>query len=150
MRNYACLLLLSIALVACSSSGKQSDGKTSAAALEQARQGTLPSNNPAAKYLELVGIRVRENRSTPGKLQVTFGVVNHSEADLGDLTLKVDLRTTAQKASDPPLCEFNAKVPSLGPDEMKQVTVDVPTKLRAYELPDWQFLRSDFQIVEPK
>ena len=28
--------------------------------------------------------------------------------------------------------------------------MDVPTKLRVYELPDWQFLKADFEITEPK
>jgi len=101
-----------------------------------------------AKYVELVGFRVAEK--SPGHLQVQFGVVNHSEADLGDLKMDVNLRTTAAKAGDPPLVTFSAKVPSLGPSELKQVTADVPTSLRVYELPDWQFLKADFQITEPQ
>ena len=83
-------------------------------------------------------------------LEVSFGVVNHSEADLGDLTLDVNLRTTTAKPQDPPLCEFPVKVPSLGPEELKQVSELVPTKLRVYELPDWQYLKADFAITEPK
>jgi hypothetical protein len=27
---------------------------------------------------------------------------------------------------------------------------EVPTKMRVYELPDWQFLKADFEITEPK
>ncbi len=77
-------------------------------------------------------------------------MVNHSEADVGDVKLDVSLGTTAAKAGDPPLITFSAKVSSLGPNEMKQVSVDVPTKLRVYELPDWQFLEADFQIVDSK
>ena len=97
-----------------------------------------------AKYIELVGVRASEK--SPGHLQVQFGVVNHSEADIGDVKLDVSLGTTAAKAGDPPLITFSTKVPALGPNEMKQVSVDVPTKLRVYELPDWQFLKADFQI----
>jgi len=77
-------------------------------------------------------------------------VVNHSEADIGDISLLVNLRPTTAKPEDPPLVTFEAKVPSLGPEDLKQVTVDVPTKLRAYELPDWQFLKADFQVTSPK
>jgi hypothetical protein len=106
------------------------------------------SKNPAAKYLELVGFRTREKGA--GKLEITFGVVNHSEADLGDLTLKVDLRAVTSKPADPPIFSFDAKVPSLGPEELKEVSTLIPTKMRVYELPDWQFLRAQFQIVEPK
>lgn len=107
---------------------------------------TTASNksNPLAKYIELVGVRV--NEKSPGHLQVQFGVVNHSEADIGDVKLDVSLGTTAAKAGEPPLITFSTKVSALGPNEMKQVSVDVPTKLRVYELPDWQFLKADFQI----
>ena len=106
------------------------------------------STNPAAKYIELVGFRLKEK--SPGHIQVQFGVVNHSEADLGDLKLNVDLRTTASKAGDPPVLAFSANVPSLGPEDLKEVSVEVPSKARVYELPDWQFLKADFQITEPK
>jgi hypothetical protein len=62
----------------------------------------------------------------------------------------VNLGTIAAKPGEPPLITFPAKVSSLGPSDMKSVTVEVPTKLRVYELPDWQFLKVDFQITEPQ
>ncbi len=64
--------------------------------------------------------------------------------------MTVNLGTTAAKPGDPPLISFPAKVSHLGPDELKDVTVEVPTKLRVYELPDWQFLKADCEIGEPK
>jgi len=48
------------------------------------------------------------------------------------------------------LITFPATVSKLGPSELKNVAVQVPTKLRVYELPDWQFLKADFQITEPQ
>ena len=42
-----------------------------------------------------------------------------------------------------------AKVPSLGPLEIKDISAKVTTKLRIYELPDWQFMRADFDITSP-
>ena len=101
-----------------------------------------------AKYIELVGFRI--NEKNPGRLQIQFAVVNHSEADIGDVKMNVSLRTTASKPGDAPVIAFDTKIPSLGPSELKPVTVDVPTKLRVYELPDWQFLKADFQITEPQ
>ncbi|MDQ2950614.1 MAG: hypothetical protein M3Y27_32565 [Acidobacteriota bacterium] len=133
-------------LAACSTAPKQAE-KTSGAASTSVSTAA-PSKNPAAKYIELVGFRVNERG--PGKLEIRFAVVNHSEADLGDLVLDVNLRTTKAKPDDPALCSFSAKVGSVGPEELKPVTVLVPTKLRVYELPDWQFLKADFQITEPK
>ena len=103
--------------------------------------------HPLVKYLEIGGFRVTENGA--GKLKITFSVINHSEADIGDLGLKMQLTTSAAKPDDPPLTEFDAKIASLGPLENKDVSVTVPTKMRVYELPDWQFLRGRYQITSP-
>lgn len=144
MRNFWFVLGACLALGACSTGTVEK----SQALKVQPQQATAPANNPAAKYVEVAGLRIREK--APGKLEVTFAVINHSEADLGDLAMNVNLRTTASKPGDDALCSFKAKVPGLGPGEMKEVTVVAPSKLRVYELPDWQFLKSDFQITEPK
>jgi hypothetical protein len=61
----------------------------------------------------------------------------------------VRLTTSAAKPGDDPVTQFDAKVPSLGPHEIKDVTAQATTKLRLYELPDWQFLRGDFDITSP-
>lgn len=147
MRSLWWLVAIPMFLIGCSSpSSSQQQAK--AAAQPQSGRRVAASSNPVAKYIELVGIRVTEK--SPGKLQVQFGVVNHSEADIGDIALAVHVRASNAKPGDPPLVSFSTKVSSLGPEDMKQVTVEVPTKLRAYELPDWQFLTADFQITEPK
>ena len=135
-------VLCIVSLMGCSPSS--ADKQTKPAPSVPARTTASNKSNPLAKYLELVGVRV--NEKSPGHLQVQFGVVNHSEADIGDVKLDVSLGTTAAKAGDPPLITFSTKVSALGPNELKQVSVDVPTKLRVYELPDWQFLKADFQI----
>lgn len=137
--------MLCAILCACSPASNQGDKK---AGPSLQRVSTSTSKNPAAKYIELAGFRVREKG--PGKLEVQFAVVNHSEADLGDLAMDVNLRTTTAKADDPPLCAFSIKVGAVGPEELKQVAVTVPSRLRVYELPDWQYLKADFQITEPK
>ena len=67
----------------------------------------------------------------------------------GDLIIKVRLVTTAAKPEDPPITEFQAKVPALGPQELKEVTATATTKLRIYELPDWQFIRAEVDILAP-
>ena len=106
------------------------------------------SSNPVAKYIELTGLRLGEKG--PGKLSVRFGVVNHSDADLGDLVMEVQLSATSAKAGEPPFATFSAKIGQLGPQEWKDVEAIVPTKLRVYELPDWQYVKADFQVTEPK
>ena len=108
---------------------------------------TTTSKHPLAKYIEFSGFRLTE--AGPGKLKVQFAGVNHSEADLGELAIKVKLVTSAAKPEDPPVAEFETKIPSLGPLEVRNLEASAPTKLRVYELPDWQFLRAQFEITSP-
>jgi len=140
------VLILAVCMIGCSSSPAQKQTKSSAPG--PAHVMATNTSNSLAKYLELAGFRITEH--SPGKIVVQFGVVNHSQADIGDVKLKVNLTTTTANPGDPPLISFPANVTSLGPSDMKNVTVDVPTKMRAYELPDWQFLTATFEITEPK
>ncbi|HEY4365202.1 MAG TPA: hypothetical protein VGN17_29845 [Bryobacteraceae bacterium] len=103
--------------------------------------------NPLAKFVELTGFRVSESGS--GKLKIKFVALNHSDADLGDLTVKVRLVANTFKEGDEPITTFDAQIPSLGPGELKDVTASATTKYKLYELPDWQFLRADFDITSP-
>jgi len=136
----------SLSLSGCSSSSPAKQTNTAPAI--PAHFTATNTSNPIAKYVELVGLRITER--SKGHLIVQFGVVNHSEADVGDLKMTVNLQTTAAKSGEPPLISFPAQVSHLGPSELKDVSVEVPTKLRVYELPDWQFLKANFEITEPK
>ena len=103
--------------------------------------------HPYAKNLELGGFRIAETK--PGVLRVKFNVVNHSQADLGDLDMLVSLALAGAKPEDPPICVLKVKVAGLGPEESKPVEATTATKLRVYELPDWQFIRALFEITAP-
>jgi hypothetical protein len=139
-------LFFAILLVGCSSSSS-SNKQTKAEPVVPAHFTASNTSNPIAKYIELVGFRVTER--SKGHLVVQFGVVNHSEADVGDVKMTVKVGTTAAKPGDPPLITFPAQVSRLGPSELKDVKVEVPTSLRVYELPDWQFLKADLEITAP-
>lgn len=134
-----CILLAALSLAGCSSKSSTDTKQAKAAP-------TAQSSNPLAKFIEVAGFRIREKKQ--GHLQIEFAVINHSEADISDLNLEVRLTTTAAKPGDAPLITFSTKVPSLGPEELKTMTVEVPTQLRVYELPDWQFLKAEFQVKE--
>lgn len=133
-------------LTGCSASAPDPSQAKQAGA-PQATDTVITNAHPLAKYLELSGYRITE--TAPGKLSIKLAVVNHSEADIGDLTLKIKLITTAAKPDEPPITEFEAKVPGLGPQELKDVTATAATKLRIYELPDWQFIRAAVEITSP-
>jgi hypothetical protein len=142
------LLLLMLSLVGCSSAPPDDKKNKTVFAPPPMHFTATNTSNPVAKYLELVGFRINERK--PGQLQIQFAVANHSEADIGDVKITVNLGTTAAKPGEAPIITFPASVSKLGPSDLKDVTVDVPTKLRVYELPDWQFLKADFQITEPQ
>ena len=135
-----------VALAACSTSPAAKEAKQSGS-FEPPGAATPVGKHPLARYIELVGFRLTE--ASAGKLNVKFAVVNHSDADIGDLAVKVRLTTTAAKPGDAPIAEFETKVPSLPPQEIKEVSGSATTKLRIYELPDWQFLRAEFEITSP-
>jgi ABC-type glycerol-3-phosphate transport system substrate-binding protein len=139
------ILPIVLALGGCSSPAPQATTKQGP--VEVTGPASTTSKHPLAKYIELAGFRLAESK--PGELEVKFVAINHSEADLGDLGLTIRLKTTAAKPDDPPVAEFMAKVASLGPLEIRDISAKVSTKLRIYELPDWQFMRAEFDITSP-
>jgi hypothetical protein len=134
-----------LSMVGCSSS--EPAPATKKAGAPQAVSSTISLEHPLAKYLEIAGFRITEKSA--GKLDIKFAVINHSQADIGDLKMKVKLITTASKPEDPPVAEFDASVPALGPMEVKDGTGTATTKLRVYEMPDWQFIKAEAQITSP-
>ena len=143
MRNL--LVVLSLSLAACSPAPEAKQTKQPPA--EVSGPATTSTKHPLAKYIEFSGFRISE--AGAGKLKVKFVAVNHSEADLGELEVKLRMITTVAKPGDPPVAEFEAKIPSLGPQEIRDVTATTATKKRAYEIPDWQFIRAEFDITSP-
>jgi hypothetical protein len=91
------------------------------------------------KNVELAGLRITEDSHQKPSVQCV--VVNHSGADLGDITGRVELKAVTSKDQQP-VGTFTFKA-SLGPYESKDVKEPLDTKLRVYELPDWQFLRAE-------
>jgi hypothetical protein len=143
----ASILLLSVILAGCSSSPAPETKAAKQVGAPLAVTSVISGKHPLAKYLEIAGFRVTEGGA--GKLTVKFAVINHSDADIGDLGMKVTLTTTAAKPEDPPIATFDATVKSLGPQESKDAVGTATTKLRVYELPDWQFLKAQAEITSP-
>jgi hypothetical protein len=109
----------------------------------QATDTVITNKHPLAKYLELSAYRITE--TSPGKLSIKLAVVNHSEADIGDLTLKIKLITSAAKPDDPPITEFEEGARAC-PQELRTCAT-AATKLRTMT-PDWQFIRAA-EITSP-
>ena len=98
--------------------------------------------NPLSKHIEVTGFRIREDKNQ--KVTVQMVIVNHGGADIAGLEMKVGLYAKGNL-----VVEFPVKVKSLGPYEIAQGTGTATSKLRAYEIPDWQFLTAKLVITAP-
>jgi hypothetical protein len=131
-------------------SGSSQASTTTAPALESAPVAAAPKGKPNTlqKYVEIVGLRLTEDPKK--KSQVRFVVVNHSGAEIADLGANVNLWARTAKSDEEAVGTFSFKLPSLGAYESKEMSAALNTKLRVYELPDWQNLTAEIQITSPE
>ncbi len=106
-----------------------------------------PKPSSFSKYVEVTGFRITEDKTQ--KLEVQFLVVNHSAAEIAGLAGQVTLKAKGGDANAKPLARFAFKIPSLSPYGAENLKASAQTGLRAYELPDWQFLDADVLITSP-
>ncbi|MBI5280691.1 MAG: hypothetical protein HY858_03335 [Candidatus Solibacter usitatus] len=104
--------------------------------------------HPYAKHIEVVGIRLLESNSK--KSLVRYTVINHSPVDLSGLELTVTLTETTSEPGAAPLAVIAAKVGAIAAYGVKDMESPLETKLKVYELPDWQFVKVAFEITAPK
>jgi len=128
-----------------------SDSPVEAEAIGEAKSAaTTPVEGGAhrlSKHLELSGFRLSEAAGQRG--QVKMVVVNHSAADTGDIEMNLTLRDVNAKPGADPVGTAVVKVPAIEPNGYQEATAPLKTKRRIYELPDWQFLRAEFEITSP-
>jgi hypothetical protein len=80
-----------------------------------------------------------------GQAKIGYVVVNHSPADLPDLKAQITL-----SAGGKAMFEFPVVIPSIGPYDSKDLTASVRTRLKPYELPDWQAVKPSLRITSEK
>jgi hypothetical protein len=112
---------------------------------QAAKTQTKP--NPLQKYVEVSGIRFVENAQH--KTEARFVVVNHSDADITDLAGTVNIWGRTAKSEEEAAGSFSFKMASLRPNESKEAVAPLSTKLKVYELPDWQNVSTEVQITAP-
>ena len=101
--------------------------------------------SPYARYIEVAGIRIVEDEKE--HIKATFVVVNHSTADMPSLDLQLTLRSSTARPEDEPLAVVGLKTGPLAANTSKDLSAPLKTTLRAYELPDWQFLRVSVEVM---
>jgi hypothetical protein len=119
----------------------------SAEALENVPAKSAAAPNPLQRFVEITGVRF----VTAGKdgISARFVLVNHSEAALTGLGGTVNLWGRTQKSEEDAegSFTFSTDIPALA---SKELTVPLNTKLKIYELADWQNLSTDVRITAPQ
>jgi hypothetical protein len=119
-----------------------------AAAVESPAAKTGAKTNPYQKYIEISGLRFVEDAKKK-TTQALFVIVNHSNADISGLSGNVTLwgRTRASEEDAAGTFTFSTDLKGY---ESKDMTVPLTTRLKIYELPDWQNISADVQITSPQ
>jgi len=128
------------------SSKSHSSPPAPAAAVESpaAKPGAKP--NPLQKYIEVSGVRFAEEKAKP---VVKFVITNHSGADITGLAGNVTIWGRTQKSEEDAQGTFTFSGANIGPYESKDLSAPLNTKLKIYELPDWQNVTTDIQVTAP-
>jgi len=121
-------------------------GPAPTAAVESPAAKPGAKANALQKYIEVAGVRFTTDAKK--KTQARFLLINHSEADINGLTGNVTIWGRTKKSEEDAVGTFNFST-NLGPFESKELTVPMNTKLKIYELPDWQNVAADVQITAP-
>lgn len=116
-------------------------------ALENAAAKGKTKPNPLQRYIEVAGVRFIQNAKK--QTQARFLVVNHAPDQISDLAGTVIIWGRTQKSDEESVGTFEFKVPTIGPWESKEANAPVNTKLRVYELPDWQNVTAEVTITAP-
>ncbi len=105
-------------------------------------------SNPLQKYIEVVGVRLTNDAKK--KPVAKYLVVNHSDGVMNDLSGTVTLWASTSRSEEDAVGSFMFHLDSLKPNESKDVISPLKTKLKMYELPDWQNLTAEVQITSPQ
>jgi hypothetical protein len=104
--------------------------------------------NPFQKFIEVSGVRFGPDPKNKDGVVVKFAITNHAETEIPGLSGNVTLWAEPRKSGDEAQGTFGFTT-SIGPFETKEVAAPLVTKLKIYELPDWQNLSADVQITAP-
>jgi hypothetical protein len=117
------------------------------AQVESPAAKSVAKTSALQKYVEISGIRWGQDAKK--KIIVKFTVTNHSNADLSGLAGNVTVWGRTQKSEEDAAGTFSFTA-NVGPQAAQEVSAPLNTKLKIYELPDWQNVNADLQITSPQ
>jgi len=139
-------VVLGIVWLASSNHGSAGTGPAPTATVESPAAKPGQKANAMQKYIEVTGVRFVQDAKK--KTQVKFVVINHSEADISGLAGNVTIWGRTRKSEEDAQGTFSFST-NLAPFESKELTSPLNSKLKIYELGDWQNITTDVQITAP-
>lgn len=106
---------------------------------------TSAPQNAFVQYVEVTGLRVLVDLKHTS--QVRYLIVNHSQTLLSNLALRIVVHSTIAPAGDKALFTVSALVTGLAPYESREVVAEIED-LRATDIPDWEHLKTEVQVVQ--
>jgi hypothetical protein len=103
--------------------------------------------NPMQKYIEISGVRFSEDAQK--RTVVKFSLTNHSDADLTGLAGNVTIWGRTQRSEEDAVGTFSFTT-NVRPQASQELSAPLSTKLKIYELPDWQNVTTDLQVTAPQ
>jgi hypothetical protein len=116
------------------------------AAVESPAAKPNAKTSPYQKYIEISGVRFLTDAKK--KTEARFVITNHSNADLIGLGGNVTVWGRTRNSEEDAAGTF-AFTTDLKAYESKELVEPLNTKLKIYELPDWQNVSTDVQITAP-
>ena len=139
-------VVLGIVWLASANHGSAGTGPAPTATVESPAAKPGSKTNPLQKHIEVMGVRFVQDAKK--KMMAKFVIINHSEADINGLAGNVTIWGRTQKSEEDAQGTFSFST-NLAPFESKELTAPLNTKLKIYELPDWQNITTDVQITAP-
>jgi hypothetical protein len=126
----------------------RNDTTTSSAAPQaaSAAPGEKAAASPLQKAIEVTGLRFTSENQKP---VVHFIVVNHSSAPVSGLEGTVNLLAGTSRSDEDQIGSFNLVADVIPANGSKEMSAPLKTKLKPYELPDWQNASAEVQITSP-
>jgi hypothetical protein len=122
-------------------------GPAPTAAVESPAAKPGAKASPFQKFIEVSGVRFVQDAKKKGTV-AKFVIINHSETDVSGLSGNVTIWGRTKKSEEDAQGTFTFTT-NLGPYESKELSAPVNTKLKIYELGDWQNITTDVQITAP-
>jgi hypothetical protein len=105
-------------------------------------------SNPFQRFVEVSGVRFKDDAKRKAAIRVAFVVTNHSEALMSGLAGTVTIWSRTAKSEEEMQGTFTFKT-DLKPFESKEIESAFDTKLKIYELADWPNATADVVITAP-